>query len=52
MTKTLAIAPGGDHLDTYLADTSLAGDVRAETVAFLAGSTAPGQLQLSSKAAA
>ncbi|MGH9125883.1 MAG: alpha/beta hydrolase family protein [Acidimicrobiales bacterium] len=52
MAKTLAIAPGGDHLDTYLAATSLANDVRAETVAFLAGRSAPGQLELTSHSAA
>ncbi len=51
MTKTLAVAPGGDHLDTYIADTTLAEQVRAETVAFLGGGTAGGTLQLSTSPA-
>lgn len=51
MAKTLAVARGGDHMDTYLADTVLAQQVRAETLAFLAGTVSPGSLELSSSAA-
>jgi fermentation-respiration switch protein FrsA (DUF1100 family) len=52
MAKTLAVAPGGDHMDTYIADTDLAQQVRAETLAFLAGTVSPGSLELSSSSAA
>jgi pimeloyl-ACP methyl ester carboxylesterase len=51
MAKTLVVAPGGDHLDTYIADTPLADQVRAEIVAFLAGGTASGSLELTTSPA-
>lgn len=51
MAKTLAVAPGGDHMDTYLANTALAQQVRAETLAFLAGTVSLGSLEVLSSPA-